>query len=258
MLTQSEQNLLEEYMKVFFGYGNLKSDYWFIGMEEGGGNSEQEISSRLDVWEKSGRPTLLDNYDFHAKVTGETGATFDYLFNGSNSRYQPTWGGLIKIILNFENAVSPSLKEVKHFQSENLGRHNSNNCILEVFPLPSPSVSKFNYAEWTDIDYLRDRVQYKRHLHKPRINKLKQLISEHQPKLVLFYSSNPEYTSYWSEISGINFSAIPPTRISKNLNAKFHRIGRTQFVITPHPTYKGISNEFFVNIGSMLRELIGM
>ena len=32
-----DDKLLESYMKTFFGYGNLHADYWFIGMEEGGG-----------------------------------------------------------------------------------------------------------------------------------------------------------------------------------------------------------------------------
>jgi len=27
--------LLSEYMEHFFGYGAIKTDYWFIGMEEG-------------------------------------------------------------------------------------------------------------------------------------------------------------------------------------------------------------------------------
>lgn len=40
--------LLEKRINEFLGYGNLESDYWAIGMEEGGGNSLSEINQRLN------------------------------------------------------------------------------------------------------------------------------------------------------------------------------------------------------------------
>ncbi len=37
--------LLEAYMDGFYGYGNLAGPYWFIGMEEGGGDSLDRFSA---------------------------------------------------------------------------------------------------------------------------------------------------------------------------------------------------------------------
>jgi hypothetical protein len=47
--------LLEEFINNFYGYGNYHGKYWFIGMEEGGGNSIEEINRRLASWNTRGR-----------------------------------------------------------------------------------------------------------------------------------------------------------------------------------------------------------
>lgn len=44
---------LEEFTNSFFGYGNLKSDIWFIGHEEGSSqNSVAELEARVNLWVK--------------------------------------------------------------------------------------------------------------------------------------------------------------------------------------------------------------
>lgn len=44
--------LLQQYMSKFAGYGNLDGDYWLVGMEEGGGNSIEEIERRINLWKE--------------------------------------------------------------------------------------------------------------------------------------------------------------------------------------------------------------
>jgi hypothetical protein len=41
--------LLQDFMSSFYGYGNFQGAYWFIGMEEGGGDSFEEVSRRLAI-----------------------------------------------------------------------------------------------------------------------------------------------------------------------------------------------------------------
>ena len=48
-----DEKLILKFAHNFFGYGNLSSNLWFIGMEEGGGNSFTEIETRLSMWEVS-------------------------------------------------------------------------------------------------------------------------------------------------------------------------------------------------------------
>lgn len=55
-----DENLLTEFMTNFFGYGNLKGEYCFVGMEEGGKDSEMRINSMIENWEAHNKPTLRD------------------------------------------------------------------------------------------------------------------------------------------------------------------------------------------------------
>jgi hypothetical protein len=53
-----DQSTLHAFMDTFMGYGDLKADTWFIGMEEGGCNTFENIQTRIGVWAKRGRPGL--------------------------------------------------------------------------------------------------------------------------------------------------------------------------------------------------------
>jgi len=52
--------LVNEFVHKFFGFRNLKEKYWFIGKEEGGGNTRAEFENRIDAWVKLGKNTLVD------------------------------------------------------------------------------------------------------------------------------------------------------------------------------------------------------
>jgi len=48
-------NILENFINTFYGSGNYKGDYWFVGMEECGGNYLERVLKRLENWEKLDR-----------------------------------------------------------------------------------------------------------------------------------------------------------------------------------------------------------
>lgn len=249
--------LLEDYIENFYGYGNLNGDYWFVGMEEGGGDEFKEIESKLNQWKLSKNENLLDLYEFHRGIINSKNQNQNIYFKGKNSKYQRTWGGLIKVLLSCENK-EPNINNIKLFQSNNLGRSDSNNCITEVFPLPSPSVNKFHYCDWSNLPYLKDRLKYKNHIRDKRIEKLHQLIVQHEPKYVIFYSTSPEYIKYWSKISGIDFNSLPKVMIhnkdnSTKLYSKFIKKGNTVFCIMHHPTYRAVGNKYLTEVGKKLK-----
>lgn len=228
-------------------------------MEEGGGATCQEINSRLKQWNNSKKPTLLDNYEFHSTITNDTGKSFDFLFKGKKSKYQRTWGGLIKILLNYKFDDEIKLNDVKDFQSSQLGRYKSNNCLMEVFPLPSPNSSVFYYSKWTD-NYLKSRTQYKEDIKDLRIRTLNQLIENHKPKFVIFYSSASEYSDYWSKISGIDFNTINPIEIEKKkkktLKVKIGKNNSTTFAVVHHPVFPGITNNYLKKVGKEIKSTV--
>lgn len=60
-----KDEILEAFISGFYGYGNYGARLWFIGMEEGGGGSREQIARRLDAWDKRGRNELEDVVDYH-------------------------------------------------------------------------------------------------------------------------------------------------------------------------------------------------
>ena len=60
-----DELLLDDFMRSFFGYGSYQADYWFVGLEEGGGNSIEEVMSRLEIWNYQERQELEDVRIYH-------------------------------------------------------------------------------------------------------------------------------------------------------------------------------------------------
>jgi hypothetical protein len=60
-----DDELLDNFVHSFYGYGNFHGNYLFIGMEEGRGKSYQEVSQRLSTWSTRGRRELEDVAEFH-------------------------------------------------------------------------------------------------------------------------------------------------------------------------------------------------
>lgn len=60
-----DDQLLDDFIQKFRGYGSYEAPWWFIGMEEGGGNDEVELASRLSAWDKRGRLELEDIAEYH-------------------------------------------------------------------------------------------------------------------------------------------------------------------------------------------------
>ncbi|SHE91996.1 hypothetical protein SAMN04487965_0949 [Microbulbifer donghaiensis] len=239
-MTVNDQQI-EQFMQTFLGYGNLESDFWFIGMEEGGGNTVEEIQARLSYWIEGGCKVVEDVAEYHQKFG------MGYFFDES-PKNQPTWNKLIRIILALEQQPL-SLNCVKAFQKDRLARQGGDNCLLELFPLPSPSVGHWLYSEVSALDYLASRDRYKAHLQELRIELLREKIAKYKPKLVVFYGNNPEYRQYWGkiadcELTGIEIEGRPAFKAFN---------GETLYLVVSHPVATGITNDYFHRIGDLAR-----
>lgn len=238
MTEHFDDQLLDEFAHTFYGYGNYSGRYWFIGMEEGGGNSFAEITKRLTTWAKRGKRELEDVAEYHTEV----GIT--HLFN-ETPKLQPTWNKLIRTLLTSDGQV-PTTEQVRNYQKTSLGRPNGNTCLVELLPLPSPSMGRWLYGEHSRLAYLGNRETYRQACFAPRIAHLRQRIGEYRPSVVIFYSFT--YREHWQEVAGVDFRQESDVYIGRN--------HASLFMITKHPAAKGVTSEYFHQVGKTISELL--
>ncbi len=249
---------LEDYINSFFGFGNLNAPIWFIGKEEAG--EAKDITSRVTGWVKLGRPNIADNYEFHSEFANQLGKSnkFKYLFRGKNANLQPTWNGLIKLQFAIEKGKFVSEEILKEFQSYKFGRKDSQNAILELFPLPSSNHNRHDYSKVSNLTYLENKKVYKTKITSSRIEYLKNKIIEKKPKFVVFYATSKEFIAYWKRI--VNVTNLSWKRIKIEGRTKKNRYlllshnDTTTFCITQHTTYFGTSDEELLESGIKIKE----
>ncbi|HYP40469.1 MAG TPA: hypothetical protein VEX13_08910 [Chloroflexia bacterium] len=236
-------HLLQSFIETFYGYGDYHGRYWFVGMEEGGGTSYEGISGRLTAWEVRGKHELEDLAGYHSQL----GVT-KYL--GEQARSQPTWNKLIRILLSI-NGDTPTLQGVKSYQRTQLGRWGANHCLIELLPLPSPSIGKWLYGQHSDLSFLTTRQTYMEHCAEPRARHIKARIEERKPSAVIFYSFHGWYRQWWKLIAGVEFAPI-------TIGTDVCYIGsnnQTVFAIVKHPVTKGITRDYFHQVGREVARL---
>ena len=128
-----DDQLLAEFADSFFGYGDYRGRVWFVGMEEGGGDSFEELNRRFDVWRERGKQELED-LPAYSRLVG-VGRWFE-----DRPKLQSTWSKLIRLYLSAYETPSGT-DAVREFQRARLGRQDGDIALLELLPLPSPSTS---------------------------------------------------------------------------------------------------------------------
>jgi hypothetical protein len=233
-------NLLQEFIHGFYGYGNYKAPFWFIGMEEGGGGSFVEIRQRLAIWDTRGHRELEDVADYHRAF----GITKHW---DEPVSLQSTWGKLIRVLMGAKG-LAPSPSDLKDYQRDHLGRESGETCLLELMPLPSPGMSKWFYGDISTLPYLVNREKYLKEISPVRIKHIQSQISIYKPPVVLFYGLG--YMSYWQEIAGI------PLEQQKLEGVYCGRTNTTVFAAMKHPAARGLDNEYFKQIGKGISSAI--
>ena len=106
--------LLEALINGFYGYGNYQAPYWFVGMEESGGNSIEEIAQRIETWDKRGRKELEDVAEYSREIG--INRYFD-----DHAKLQSTWNKLIRVVLTAEG-LTLDTETVREFGVKNSTR----------------------------------------------------------------------------------------------------------------------------------------
>ncbi|WP_157772745.1 hypothetical protein [Pseudoponticoccus marisrubri] len=228
-------------MNSFLGYGDFDADTWFIGMEEGGGDSLKDVETRISTWVKRGNCTLEDCAEYHIAI----GA--DHLFTPPVRAAQRTWDWLMRAQLCSEGKPHDSAAS-KTMQGERWLRHGSKTCGLELLPLPSPSTRVWHYDQYSSDPVLVDRATYSEAMLPIRKAKIKCAIDEHKPRNVVFYSK--KYLAHWQDIVGVSFE--------QQNGLAFAKAGGTSYFCTLHPTaqIKGAGQKiaYWQDIGARLAD----
>lgn len=211
---------LHNFSHKFLGYGNLSSPLWFIGMEEGGGNSKEEIASRIKAWINLGRDEVCDIFMFHIEIG-------DNDFFIEKPKIQKTWNKLIRLQLGIES-ISPTTNDVRDFQRDKLGRLDSKNALIELMPLPSPGINIWHYDKFSKLPFLRNRATYFSYFLDKRVSLLREKIFSHKPKMVVFYSFS--YLEHWQTIASV------PLVFNANLDCYSGTSEGVVFLVIKHPT----------------------
>ena len=240
-----DEGLLTTFMTGFYGYGNPNGDYWFIGMEEGGGNTCAEVGRRLQCWDERGRRPVEDLADFHEAFGERRWFIWREL--------QPTWSRLISLLLTATSKPNED-GDLRHYQVNMLGRSDGATCLLEFMPLPSPTARHWLYSTWTAHPSLSSRETYLQAMKKPRAAGLTQLLGSHRPRVVIFYGLANE--NLWTALCPAG-AAFKQYQTGGNQVWKIaHYAGQT-FVICAHPATGGLSPNYFKVIGRKVRECAG-
>jgi len=231
-----DDKLLLEFANGFYGYGNYQASCWFLGMEEGGGNSVDEINGRFSIWKMRGGMELEDIAEYHDAI-----GIHEY-FN-ENPKIQNTWGKQIRFLLGVNN--KPVTTEiVRNYQRDWWGRRNGDSCVFELFPLPSPGTSSWIYGEGSALEILKDRETYRETFLSKRVNHIQNNIDKYQPKIICAFGVT--YLRYWEALINGKFSE------NKEEHFFYNTIRGTKFVVLQHPAARGVTNEYFYHVGKLV------
>lgn len=211
------------------GYGNPDGPYWFVGIEEYGAGTVEELSFRADNFRE---------IDDLARVHSLPEFYFDI------RNLIPTWATMSKIILRLKGDPSWSDKEtIRDYQSERLGRNGGETFLTELLPLPKPADAHWpEWWPWASWDKYFDDVRTQ------RINALRELFEVHQPRFVFCYGKS--YWPYHKQIfSDTNFTPIVGGKLQTA------RLGGSQIVLTPFFAWFLMANTLVDSMACALENL---
>lgn len=239
--------LLKKRVDTFYGYGNYQGKYWFIGMEEAGGDFEN-LKNRINIWSTRAKDEI-DKYEIDDLAEYHEAIGYPESFQEGAKLDVPVWRAIIRILLSAKGREDITLEDVRHYQIQELGRKSKETCLLELFPLPSPSLQDWIYSQHSQLYFLENRQTYESYCVEKRINHISHRIKEYQPRVVVFYGMAYEYSwrKITKKITDIEFSITPEGFL-------ICRNSPTIFVMAKFP--RALPNEYFHKIGRAIAAIL--
>ncbi len=192
-----KEELLKHWIDNFYGYGSWQANHWFIGYEEGGGDSPQEVLDKLTYFYTThalgSSSNLCDIRELYKQVaftiSGPRADLFTNLFEhrfDSQAILHGEWKNIIAFVHGYKNEPLPDLLTYQ----KNLFALASNRseALLRLFPLPAHNHAW--YYSWLDLpqlEFLRSRTAYETHVYERRMQHILLNMSTYKPEVVVMY-----------------------------------------------------------------------
>lgn len=152
-MTTSFENLVNDCLYNWLGYGNLNGPIWFMGMEEGG----------AEIWRQRTK-TMTESLS----IRGSFSLSMDFQHVWENLYNIPletfkgpnVWRYMAAFLLSLED-IEPSSENIREFvfEKKKLGKLDGNHFLCEFLPLPRQSNNSIDeYKEiWnTNSEYINE------------------------------------------------------------------------------------------------------
>jgi hypothetical protein len=189
---------LNHWIKNFYGYGSWRARFWFMGYEESGGNTPDEVAEKFHYFSKSHssdqKVELCDIRELYRHVTvpedDSKAASFtnryDYRF-GPKAIQNSVWKNLIAFACGYQGKKLPDplAYQKQKFALPDL----QSEALLSLYPLPSPHNHAWYYS-WLNlpnVDFLKSRTRYEEQVYETRIHTILTNLKAYEPEVVLLY-----------------------------------------------------------------------
>lgn len=243
-MSEIPPELLDAFTHQFAGYGNRRARVWFVGMEEGSGQSLEELRRRVHAWVERGARTLEDLPSYHHAI----GLPKHFV---KPWPLQRTWTPLLRFLLAWRGGADSST-DLRRVQATELGTVDGDSALVELLPLPAPSIADWPYASLARHHAaLADRAVYRARYIPRRLELLRELIANSGARVVICYGLG--YLEEWKALAGID----PVMRFEGETRWFWGCTANLQFAFVPHPVARGTRQSFWSELGRTLRTSAG-
>lgn len=216
------RELIENRIRNFWGFGTLKSEVWFVGLEEALSAEERITDDERVITERFQETFDKDVIDLRSIKSSSQ----DFR---NSKKVQNTLALAYRVMLFWRGEKKVEKNDLLKYQKEDFGHSDKNHASLDLMPLPNQKTSTWLSAySNSGIDYLESRRKYTKVVRPKRIEQLHELIKKYEPKAVILYAYS------FKNLDWEKFSVPKPIPHPQMPRVLHTIIGKTHFFITPH------------------------
>ena len=196
----------------FLGYGNPAGSVWFIGIEEGLGDTDSADAVH-NLKARGTFAAVMDLRDAHHKRLRESGRLIDF---DAKPPSTPVWQWVAKIARAYDGKGDwKDVTSANEYVRYHLGRSEGTTFLTELSPIPSNNAA--NKAWFEAFNRLDDQLQ--KRLAKRR-EALVKLLDSSSPRMVICYGDGKSKAREYERFFGAEWKSIG-VRIARDSRRAF-------------------------------------